>query len=198
VIELEDIIARCKKYDVTAQRILYERYVNHLHLVCMRYISDKNEVKDIVHDSFIKIFANIKQYSGKGKFEGWMVRIAINTALKHIRKYKKKQYISITDKMDDTDTDSEQPTEEINNYERIEQLNLSSQELMDVIMTIPEPYRIVFNLFHIDEFSHEEISEKLKIGINNSRTRLHRACQLIRIELFKKADKVQNKNTLRR
>jgi RNA polymerase sigma-70 factor (ECF subfamily) len=135
VVALEDIIERCKKYDVTAQRLLYERYANQMRNICMRYISNHHEIKDIVHDGFIKIFSNIKQYSGKGSFEGWMVRIFINTTLTHIRKNKKRKHISNIENIEYTLVDTGSNTnlsdnsndEIINDYYSIEQTKSSRQ-----------------------------------------------------------------------
>jgi RNA polymerase sigma-70 factor, ECF subfamily len=197
VVALEDIIERCKKYDVTAQRLLYDCYANQMRCICMRYIGNQHEVKDIVHDGFIKIFSNIKQYKKKGSFEGWMVRIFINTALKHIKKTKKNiiDIDNLENNLADTDSpnfDMDIINEEISNdYNSIEQLNFTQQEILDVIQSIPEQYRIIFNLFHIEEFKHEEIAEMLNIDKTTSRIRLLRARNLIREELVKKAKELQ-------
>jgi len=189
VVELTDIIERCKKYDVTAQRLLYERYANQLHGVCMRYVSDKEDVNDIVQDCFIKIISKIKQYNGTGSFEGWMKRIVINTAFKHLKKNKKEQYLVDIDVIDDGLPVNEVSREDnvLNTYQSIEQVNFIKEELLAVIASIPESYRVVFNLFHLEDFSHDEIAKLLGIDVSNSRIRLLRARKLIREELVKKA-----------
>lgn len=200
MIPIEDIIEKCKRNDSTAQRLLYERYANYLRCICQRYISNNNEVKDIVHDSFIKIVTKINKYDGKGCFDGWVSRIAINTAIDHLKKNKKEIFFlhSAEGEPDENFEQSFLLNEEIssveNNYQSIEQANFSREELLAVIRSIPEDYSIVFNLFHIDGYSHEEIASKLGIGVNNSRIRLLRARNLIREELVKKASERINSN----
>jgi RNA polymerase sigma-70 factor (ECF subfamily) len=194
LIELSDIIERCKKRDVTAQRLLYERYANLLRSICMRYITDRHEVKDIVQDSFIKILSKINQYNGAGSFEGWMSRILVNTAISH-QKSKKKHAFANIDSIecntinDESDTlnSAEIDGSVSNTYDSIEQMNFTKEELLDIIMTVPESYRVVFNMFHLEEFSHDEIAKILGIDVSNSRIRLLRARKLIREELVKKA-----------
>jgi RNA polymerase sigma-70 factor, ECF subfamily len=200
VIELKEIIERCKKYDVTAQRLLYERYANHLRFICLRYISDNHEVKDIVQDSFIKIISKIKQYNERGSFEGWMTRILINTAINHLRKSKKWLFLSDLDNLNNSFSGDEplpasstvDDEDILNTYQSIQQVNFTKEELMEAIMSIPDEYRIVFNLFHIEEYSHEEIAKTIGIDVNNSRIRLFRARKLIREELVKRANELQN------
>jgi RNA polymerase sigma factor (sigma-70 family) len=199
LVTLEEIIENCKKYDVTAQRLLYERYANQLRNICTRYISDNHDIKDIVHDSFIKIFSKIKQYNHKGTFEGWMVRILINTAIKHLKKKKPLNFDNI-DNFESSipDSDSYLIIEEkfqediLNDYHSIEQMDFTQQELMEIIMKIPESYRIVFSLFHLEEYGHEEIANLLGIDVNNSRIRLHRARNIIREALVKRAKEMQS------
>lgn len=192
VIELVEIIERCKKYDITAQQLLYERYVNTLYSVCLHYIPSQHDAKDILQDSFIKIFGNIKQYKGTGSFEGWMTRIVINTAIKHLNKTKKKQNSDICI-FEDNVVENEEFTSLENgkiedSYNSIEQANFSKEELLDVIHSIPEVYKIVFSMFHLEGLSHEEISKMLDIDVNNSRIRLLRARKFIREALVKCAN----------
>jgi len=197
VVILEDIIERCKKYDVTAQRLLYERYANQMRYICLRYISN-HEIKDIVQEGFIKVFANIKQYNGKGSFEGWMVRIFINTSLKHLKKNKKWQHqISLenlnTDNFDvDTMESYDSGNEILDDYQSIDSVDFTQEEIMEVVLSIPESYRIIFNLFHLEEFKHEEIAQMLDIDVHTSRTRLFRARNLIRTALVTRAKEKQH------
>ncbi len=205
MLDLRDIIERCKKNDVTAQRLLYERYANHLRYICLRYISDDHEVKDIVHDSFIKIISNVKKFNEKGSFEGWMTRILINTAITHLRKRKKKQFFSNTDveyNLQDIESQpifsGEDDWNILNTYQSIEQANFTKEELLEIIMSIPDSYRIVFNLFHLEDYSHEEIAKMLGIDVNNSRIRLLRARNLIREGLVNRVKELQNSKNKKR
>ncbi len=83
---LKELVRLCKKQDRKAQEKLYRDYSGELFVHCLKYSADYEQAKDLLQDSFIKIFQNIGQYSGKGTFEGWMTRIVINTAIKKAKR----------------------------------------------------------------------------------------------------------------
>jgi len=167
--------------------------------ICFRYISEPDTVKDIVQDGFIKVFSKIKQYSGNGSFDGWIKRIFINTAISHIRDHQKKHKLLNIEEIDEdvfveeniTQPFDEQSVTNKNNFEKnqvdiqfVLSADFSESELLKVLDTLPSKYRMVFNLFCIENFKHEEISEILDIDIATSRTRLLRARSMIQRELF--------------
>lgn len=177
--------------------MLYERYAPVMKGICLRYAGDPETVKDIVQEGFIKLFSQIKQYSGTGSFEGWMKRIFINTAISHIRKHQKSQQYLKIEEIDDmalTETSSlefDGKTEfsndsksNQNNFEIVSSADFSETELLDVLKRIPEKYRIVFNLYCIEDIKHDEIAEMLNIDLTTSRTRLLRARQFVQKELY--------------
>ena len=159
--------------------------------LCFRYIGDSETVKDVVQDGFIKVFSNIKQFDGKGSFDGWIKRIFINTAISHIRKHNKKnEYINFED-IDESslfENDMHQSDKQIDinkeNIELVISADLSEVELLNALQRIPEKFRTVFNLFSIEHIKHEEIAKILDIEITTSRTRLLRARNLIKKELY--------------
>lgn len=158
----EQLIKACKKQNLKAQGELYVKYKNSLFTLCLKYCKNRQEAEDNLQDSFISIFNNISKYKETGSFEGWMKRITINKA---IDKYKK-------DKRVDTYID-----ENILKDTSIEtsSLNIPLNTILNFIQELPNKYRLVFNLYELDSYSHKEISNLLSISENTSKSNLHRA-----------------------
>lgn len=178
--ELESVIENCKKNKRKAQVALYKQYAPMLLGICYRYVADKAEAEDILQESFLKIFNNIKEFSGKGHFESWMKKIVVNTAITYFHKEKKHYY---HDEIEDV------REEEV-------RLNLTPdteydyQELQQLLKSMPEGYRIVFNLFAIEGYKHKEIAEQLNIDESTSKTQYLRAKNWL-IREMKKMDWIQ-------
>ncbi len=170
--------------------MLYEMYAPKMKGLCFRYVGDSETVKDIVQDGFIKVFSNIRQFDGKGSFDGWIKRIFINTAISHIRKHNKKNKTTSFEDVDESnliESETLQSDNQIDiNIENLEKLSaeLSEAELLSALQRIPENFRTVFNLFCIEHIKHEEIAKILDIEITTSRTRLVRARGMIQKELM--------------
>jgi len=129
--------------------------------VCLKYSNNKQEAEDNLHDSFITIFGKIKQFKNKGSFEGWLKRIAVNICL---QKYRKQSVLNIvTDQYPDK-IDVE-----------VEEDNISLKYLLQLIQELPNRYRMVFNLYVLDGYSHKEIAELLNISVGTSKSNLSRA-----------------------
>jgi RNA polymerase sigma-70 factor, ECF subfamily len=164
------LIERCKKYDSTAQQELYTLYRKKMFSVCMQYMNNYEDAKDMLQEGFIKILTDIRQYKGAGSFEGWMRRVMINTILMEFRKRKKMRFDSI----ENLELLGAESNEEINTLEA--DLNtMTEQELLSLLEKLPDDLRIVFNLFCIEGQSHKEIAQLLSINENNSRIKLLRA-----------------------
>lgn len=167
----KELIFHCKKFDPRAQKRVYEKYAPMLRGVCARYCSDYEETKDILQESFLKIFTKIEQYSGEGSFEGWMKTIVVNTALEFYRKDKKKNVVYV---------------EEITNYELVATEDMEFLEsvqvdtLLETLKGLQDEYKMVFNMFYIDDYSHKEIAVMLNIDEAASRKRLQRAKQMLK------------------
>ena len=158
---LKKLIAQCRRQDRKAQEKLYRTYSGKFFTLCLKYSANYEQAKDNLQDGFIKIFQNISQYKGKGSFEGWMTRIIINTALK---KYQDKSvFLSINEDY------LQEPETEVDEEE------LSIDFLIQIVQELPERYRLVFNLYTSEGFSHKEISEMLNISIGTSKSNLARA-----------------------
>lgn len=160
---------QCKKNDRKAQEKLYRQYAAKLFLMCLKYSDDQQEAEDILQDGFLKIFENIHTYKGTGSFEGWMSRIMINTAIK--RQKQKRRFLSISE---------EYPEE--GEFD-IENDTIDLGVLLQTIQDLPVKYRMVFNMYVLDDHSHKEISEKLDISEGTSKSNLSRARQLLKKKL---------------
>jgi RNA polymerase sigma-70 factor, ECF subfamily len=166
----KELIELCVKKQVHAQKYLYKMFSPKLFALACRYMSNKEDAKDILQESFIKIFENLSSFKRNGSFEGWLKRIVVNTALS---KYKKNQkniihYSSEINESNDIGDDETQ--EETNSF-----MQLDEQTILMHIQQLPEEYRIVFNLAGIEGLSHKEISGLLGIKEETSRIRLLRA-----------------------
>ncbi len=162
---LEKVIFDCKRQKRKAQVLLYKQYSSQLLGVCMRYVADKSEAEDILQDAFLKIFNNIKEYNGKGHFEGWMRKIVVNTAITHFHKHKKHYYHDDIDDVEDADV----------MYNITPETEYDEKELLKLLNKMPDGYRVIFNLYAVEGFKHKEIAEKLNIEENTSKSQYLRA-----------------------
>ena len=170
---MKKLIDECKKGKQKARKELYHRYNEILMRICLRYSKNEFEAEDILMEGFMKIFSKIQSYSYNGSFEGWMKTIVVHVAIDYFRKNKNEN------DHQDIDNYSHLP------YDHTDALNqLSSLEILTLIQSLPEGYRIVFNLFAIEGFSHKEIADKLQITESTSRSQLRKA----RLWLMKKMD----------
>lgn len=162
---LEKVIAGCIKNKRMEQIELYSQYAPMLLAICLRYVADKSEAEDILQDSFFKILKNVKEYKGKGHFENWMKRIVVNTAITHFHREKKHYYHDEIDLVKDDDLQiSITPHNE-----------LEAKELYGLFKTMPDGYRVIFNMYAIEGFKHKEIAAKLNIDESTSKTQYLRA-----------------------
>lgn len=164
-----ELVDKCIKSDMFAQKQLYIAYASKLYVICCRYSSCKEDAKDILQDSFIKIFNSMKTYNQSGSLEGWLKRIVVNTALSKYKQTKKRvvSYSADIENLGEFAEDEEVDDDAFENYDE--------HLLLRVISNLPDEYRIVFNLHCIENHSHKEIAELLLIKEETSRIRLLRA-----------------------
>lgn len=167
VLEIKELIRECISENPLAQKELYERYAPKMYPLCLQYANDEEEAKDVLQEGFIKIFGKLKQFKEKGSFEGWMRRIFINSALE---KYRNKINFQTIDEK------TEQLTGGV--PEKIID-QLSANDLLTLIRELSPQYRLVFNLYAIEGYSHKEISRKLKISEGTSKSNLSRARNIL-------------------
>ena len=169
---LNNIISRCKRGDIKAQELLYKEYYNYGMSIALRYSKSRENAVEILNDSFLKIFNKIAQFHTEKSFKSWMRRIVINTAIDLLRKEK-----IVPEPLDDYNTNVVIQNEALN--------NLNTEDILNIVRELPSQYRIVFNLFQIEGYSHEEISKKLNMNVSTSRSCLARAKNKIKIQLIK-------------
>ncbi|HVD98078.1 MAG TPA: RNA polymerase sigma factor [Cytophagaceae bacterium] len=176
-----EIIDGCKKDDRSAQKALYDRFCKKMNAVSYRYTGSYDDAKDIVHDSFVKIFQKISSYSGEGSLEGWIRRIVVNHSINFINK-KNKHLIKANEEeqkiLNDTVALTEYSTNE-SELDSIYDADLTKEEIIQAINSLKDSYKIIFNLYVIDSLSHKEISELLNIKEELSRIRLQRARKVL-------------------
>lgn len=168
------LIKDCLKGNPIAQRKLFEKFAPRMMSVCLRYMKDGQEAEDVLQDGFIKIFQKLNAYENTGSLEGWIRRIIVNTALDQLRKNSKFGY---TDDVDEVSYKIE------NNDFTVE--GLMAQDLMKLIGQMPEGYKVVFNMFAIEGYSHKEIADLLGITESTSKSQYSRARAHLREKLEK-------------
>jgi RNA polymerase sigma factor (sigma-70 family) len=169
------IIEGCAKHDRKAQQVLYDKYSRFLLGICLRYANDKAEAEDILQDSFLKIFFNIKDFSGTGSFIGWLRKVAVNTAITSYHKNLKYRYHVEIEEYVSVET----------GVASFEEDFFTSDELYKVLNELPTGYRMVFNLYAVEGYKHKEIAEILGIDTNTSKSQYSRAKAVIRDKLEK-------------
>ncbi len=170
---LEQLIERCKKNDAQAQSQLYKLYASKLFSICLKYSRNYVEAEDNLQDAYITIFKKIHTFKSRGSVEGWMKRITINTAL---QRYRSAGVFDIINEEQIEDVRVEIDEEEI-----------SIDFLLNIIQELPDRYRLVFNLYALDDYSHKEIAEMLNISTGTSKSNLARARMILKskIESYK-------------
>ncbi len=168
----EELITNCKKGIRTAQEELYRRYSRTLFGVCLKYSRNKMEAEDNLHDSFMTIFNKIDQFKAKGSFEGWMKRITVNTIL---QKYRKEEYLSVV-----SENQEHEETEMVSGY-----LDINLTTLLRYIQELPHKYRLTFNLYVLDGYTHNEIGDMLGTSVGTSKSNLARARMILKEKIEK-------------
>lgn len=170
---IEELLAGCKAGNRKMQEALYMQTSSKMLAVCMRYAKDRMEAEDVLQMGYIKVFQKVKEYRGDGSFEGWIRRVMVNTAIESYRKnLRSMNVVPIEDAY-------EQPAAGFD-FSR-----LGMQDLMRLIQKLADGYRVVFNMYIIEGYSHKEISETLGISEGASKSQLSRARAILREEIMK-------------
>ena len=168
----EALILNCKKQDRKAQELLFRKYSSAMLGICVRYLKNRDAAKDLLHDGFIKIFEKINSFNGNSSLHTWMTRIFINLSLDCLRKNMKHE---LRDEFEIMEQYS------IENYHEndVSIGNVSGEQVMEAVIKLPIKYRVVINLFVIDEYSHKEISNILGIPEGTSKSHVSRGLKLM-------------------
>ena len=165
----EELLAGCNKGDNKCQYMLYKKYASMMLAVCRRYASSLEEAEDVLQDGFVKVFTNLDKYRGDGSLEGWIRRIMVNTALNQYRSSLKTLYQLDVTEMHEVIED--------NRNSNLDKLN--ANVLLKMIETLPDGYKLVFNLYEIEGYAHKEIAEMLNVSINTSKSQLLKARRVL-------------------
>jgi RNA polymerase sigma-70 factor (ECF subfamily) len=169
-----DLIAGCLKGKELHQEVLYKRYFSFAMSVCIRYTKDRNEAMEIVNDSYMKVLDKLGEYDSSKPFKAWYSRILVNTSIDNYRRNLKHSSSVSIDSIPDTG-DMEPEIE----------IELSVNDILKIFSQLPENYRVTFNLFEIEGYSHEEIGKLLGVTTSTSRSNLARAKKMVR-EIYMK------------
>lgn len=174
ILDEEVLVQRVLQKDSEALKELYIHYSGYLTAVCSRYIINREDVRDILQESFIKIFTQIDKftYRGVGSLKAWTTRIVVNESLKYIKQVEKISFITPTWDLPDTSEDVTPFME-----------NVPIATIHELIRQLPTGYRTVFNLYVFEGKSHKEIADLLQIGESASASQLHRAKAMLAREI---------------
>ncbi|MEX0994152.1 MAG: RNA polymerase sigma factor [Balneolaceae bacterium] len=171
----DEIIKGCRKRRRKSQKKLYRMYYAYGMSITLRYTDSREQAAEVLNDSFMKVFDNIRKYDNSRPFKPWFRKIVINTAINHYHKQKKKRErieLEISEKylaLEETITSG-----------------ISYQEIIEMVQQLTPAYRTVFNLHVIEGFTHEEIAERLGIAVGTSKSNLAKAKKNLRVILEKK------------
>ncbi len=179
-LSLEQLIENCKNNDTKAQSELYKLFSSKLFAVCLKYSRNYAEAEDNLQDAFLTIFKKMEQYKNKGSFEGWLKRITINTVMQQYRSEK------VFDMVNETVVDEVEI--------EMDDEDLSMDYLLKIIQELPDRYRLVFNMYVLDGYSHKDIADMLNIHIGTSKSNLARARFILKqtIEDYKTTQRLQS------
>ncbi len=176
----EDLLSRLKKQDPAAQKIFYDQNVKKFLNVCRSYISDLYQAEDCLIKAFCKIFKNIESFRSEGSLDGWARRIVVNECLNFIKSHKTVFYL---------DDINQSYLEEI--HDEVVVFDFNAQDLLD---QLPDAYRMVFNLYVLEDYSHQEIADALNISTAVSKTQLFRAKEKMRKIYFQQQKALKNEH----
>jgi len=159
----QDLIDRCRQGDREAQFGIYKLYYKSMYNTGLRITGNECDAEDIMQESFLSAFSRINSYEGKVSFGAWLKKIVINRSLDYLRK-RKIAFEEIDEKLTDEEADQD---------EEVTQTDIS--KVKEAIMKLPEGYRVVFSLYYLEGYDHDEIAAILKVSSGSSRSQLLRA-----------------------
>lgn len=167
-----ELLEGCLRRDSKAQAALYHQYKGRFFGICRRYAQSREDAEDLLQDAFVKIFLNLNELRSAEQMSAWIRRVVVNVCIDY---YHKKVNLTNIEEIPDI------PAGNWENDNVISQM--SNQELLAAVNELPDGARVVFNLFVIDGFSHQEISEKLNISEGTSKSQLFFAKKILRKKL---------------
>ena len=172
-VQLSEIVKGCVSGKRKAQEQLFNLYADEMFGACLQYSKDYTEAEDTLHEGFMKVFQKIEQYKGTGSLAGWIRRVMINTALEKFRKHN--QLYAVGDDFNfDGDIDQATVIDD-----------LAVQDLLKMVSELSPKYKLVFNLYAIEGYSHQEIGKMLGISEGTSKSNLARARYVLQEKIKK-------------
>jgi RNA polymerase sigma factor (sigma-70 family) len=169
---LMEVVEDCLRGKESAMKKFYEHFHGFALSVCMSYCENRDDALEIMNDGFLKVFKNLDKVENIERIKPWLRRIMINVAIDHFRKNVRKQSAQLSENVADP------------NYgDASVYAKLSSEDIMKAVQSLPTNYRMVFNLYAVEGYSHKEIGEMLKIAESTSRANLSLANGLLREKL---------------
>ncbi|MFZ9586207.1 MAG: RNA polymerase sigma factor [Crocinitomicaceae bacterium] len=175
----ESLIDRCIQRDERARKELYDLFSAQMFSVCLRYAKNRSQAEDIFQDAFVKVFEHLPKLTNKSHFPGWIKRVFVNTAIDSIRannKYNTNENIQIIEHFADV-----QPS-------IID--DMAHEDLLDLIQSLPPRAKIVFNMFVMEGYSHQEIADELGISVGTSKSHLFDAKNILKTKLLVQESKL--------
>lgn len=173
----DELIERCLRGDNLGFRELYDRYAKAMYNTCLRILNDRAEAEDILQESFVEAFKNLVSFEHRTSFGGWLKQICINRSINQLRK-RRIDWVDI-ERVPVYDSADESPVDE-------ETINYQVEKVKRAIMQLPDGYRTVLNLYLLEGYDHEEISEILHVAESTTRTQYMRAKQKL-LQILKDA-----------
>ena len=169
--EENEIIRLAIENNRAAQQKIYAKFSPKMLSVCRQYIKDIHQAEDIMITAFMKVFTNLKNFEHKGSFEGWIRRIMVNECISHVRVQKKVTFVE----------DENYFEESFNNIES----QFSVEDIQFLIDSLPDGYRMIFNLYAIEGYKHQEIASMLGINEGTSKSQLSNARKILKEQIVK-------------
>ena len=182
-VNLSLVLEGCRNNNPMSQKKLYMYYYGFAMNIALRYGKNKEEALEILNDGFLKVFNNIDRYDSAYPFPSWLHRVVVNAGIDYYRS--NKNQIQFLELIDDY--------QEIETSETVS-INSTNEDMLPVIQELPPQYRMVFNLYVMEEYKHHEIAELLNISVGTSKSNLARAKAKIKQSILKKRSrKIQMK-----
>jgi RNA polymerase sigma factor (sigma-70 family) len=187
----DQIIVGCLEGKRKAFSLLFKNYAPVMLGVCMRYCKNRIDAEDVMQDGFIKVFSQIHKFRREGSFEGWIKRIMINSAIDNYQSNLKHAFHEDVSEIEQSSALTDYPGED---DDLPEEMKIPHTKLMEMIQELPDGYRMVFNLYAIEDYNHKEIASLLGISENTSKSQLLKARKALR----KKIDALMQHNHINR
>ncbi len=172
---LSQLLNDCRRGKRAAQRSFYERYYSYALSVCLVYADDREDARELVNDGFLKALSKLETLQHESALLAWLRRIMVNTALDQYRTRRRRELLI-------TSPAQAEPIEPYFNDEQI-LAKLSAESIIDLLQRLPLPYRLVFSLYVLEGYSHQEIAQQLGLAESTSRAHLSEANRRLRLAL---------------